>query len=107
MEDVPPQLQLSLAAVLLSCCIIIIIIIFIIITIIIIISTTVFLIFIHHAVHGKRQTEDRGKHSWRQELLPGGPRRSQPQDEVEGEDDEDDENMKITNTEMKIMLTNN
>ena len=40
-----------------------------------------------HVVHGKKQTEDPGKHPWRQELLPGGQRRLQPEDEHEDEED--------------------
>ena len=39
-----------------------------------------------HVVHGKKQTEDPGKHPWRQELLPGGQRRLQPEDEHDEED---------------------
>ena len=39
-----------------------------------------------HVVHGKKQTEDPGKHPWRQELLPEGQRRLQPEDEHDEED---------------------
>ena len=39
-----------------------------------------------HVVHGKKQTEDPGKHPWRQELLPEGQRKLQPGDEHDEED---------------------
>ena len=100
MEDVPPQLKLSLAAVVLSCGVVIIMIIMVIVIIMImtkIMKIMIIMIIIiivifrlrmitDHVVHGKKQTEDPGKHPWRQELLPGGQRRLQPEDEHDEED---------------------
>ena len=79
MEDVPPQLKLSLAAVVLSCGVVVIMLIMIIVIFRLRIATD-------HVVHGKKQTEDPGKHPWRQELLQEGQRRLQPEDEHDEED---------------------
>ena len=84
MEDVPPQLKLSLAAVVLSCGVVVIMLIMIIVIFRLRIATD-------HVVHGKKQTEDPGKHPWRQELLPEGRRRLQPGDEHDEEESGDKE----------------
>ena len=57
-----------------------------------------------HVVHGKKQTEDPGKHPWRQELLPGGQRRLQPEDEHEDEhEDEESGDKKIKMAKMTMV----
>ena len=51
-----------------------------------------------HVVHGKKQTEDPGKHPWRQELLPEG-RRLQPEDE-HGDEESGDKKIKMAKMTM-------
>ena len=103
MEDVPPQLKLSLAAVVLSCGVVVIMLIMLIMLIIIIVIFRLRMIT-DHVVHGKKQTEDPGKHPWRQELLPEGQRRLQPGDEHEDEESGDKKIKMAKMTMVKVAI---
>ena len=71
------------------------------------INIIILIIATDHAVHGRKQTEDHGKHLSRQELLPKEPRRSQPEDEIEDEYDKDEKDEEAENAEYEIIIAEN